>query len=65
MRPGTSNAGRRVVDSFATAGSVAVCLIQKDIWVQLDSRKLDVSELFIRRVQTVSVWGVQKQVASW
>lgn len=34
---------------------------------QLDSRKLDVSELFISREQllTVLVWGVQKQVASW
>lgn len=33
MRPGASKAGRRVVDGFATARSVRVCLIQKDIWV--------------------------------
>lgn len=51
MRPGTSKAGRRVVDSFATARSVVVCLIQKDIWLNWNSRKLDVSELLISRVQ--------------
>lgn len=34
VRLGASKAGRRVGDdSFATARSVVVCLIQKDIWV--------------------------------